>query len=73
MEYVLYLITIFGLLARNIRHRWSSPTVYAPALFCAVAAIIIARAAFSHVVTAIFIASFFILLSLVYRKLWTRV
>ncbi|KAI1379318.1 amino acid transporter [Hypoxylon crocopeplum] len=72
MEYTLFLLTIFGLLVRNIRHSWSSPAVYAPALFCTMAAIIIARAAFSHVMTAMFIATFFLLLSLVYRNLWKR-
>ncbi|KAI0171908.1 amino acid transporter [Hypoxylon sp. FL1284] len=72
IEYTLFLATIFGLLARNIRHRWSSSTVYAPTLFCAVATVIIARAAVSHVVTAIFIVTFFLILSLIHRKLWKR-
>ncbi|KAI1451267.1 amino acid transporter [Annulohypoxylon moriforme] len=72
MEYTIFLLTIFGLLVRNIRHRLWSPFAHAPAIFCILATVIIARAAFSHVITALFIAAFFLFLSLIYRRFWKQ-
>ncbi|KAH9907201.1 amino acid transporter [Xylariomycetidae sp. FL2044] len=72
MEYSLYLIIIFGLLVRNIRHQLWSLAIGAPALFCIMAIVVILRAAISHVIIAISIAVFFILLSLIYRIIWSR-
>lgn len=66
MEYTIYFITLFGLVLKNISHGWSSSAL-APISFCAIAAIVISRAALSHPIGAAGIFLYFMTVLFTYR------
>lgn len=66
MEYAIYFITLFGLVLKTVSHGWSSSAL-APMSFCAIAAIVITRAALSHPIEAAGILFYFMTVLFTYR------